>query len=444
MKLVITYYRNLTRWDVKSFLHSLKSVFDIEELGEYIYEHSEKENIFKEKEKEFPILGVTNKEGVYLNIYKKGRNINQSYKKVKKGELVYNPYRINVGSIGIVPDAYNNFYISPAYVIFGTKEMLLNKYLYLILSSDWFNSILRASTSGSVRQNLTYDLLASLKIPIPPITVQKQIVSDYYFSKEKAEKLQKEANEQEKQIDDYLLDELGIEKKKNKKRRGAFVVNFKDCERWGVDFNSYNWTLDDLLFSSIFKLKKISQVANVNPTYEFSQIDKEKEISFIPMEFVSDKTGHIEKTEKRILKKVFSGYTKFKEGNLLFAKITPCMQNGKCAIAKNLKNGIGVGSTEFHVLKINSEEIKVEFLWNILLLCYLRKSAQRFFIGSAGQQRVPDIFLKNLKIPIPPLPKQKQLVEQIEKIRENIKQKREESKQLLQEAKDKVEKMILS
>ena len=181
MKIVITYYRNLTRWDVKSFLHSLKSVFDIEELGEYIYEHSEKENIFKEKEKEFPILGVTNKEGVYLNIYKKGRNINQSYKKVKKGELVYNPYRINVGSIGIVPDAYNNFYISPAYVIFGTKEMLLNKYLYLILSSDWFNSILRASTSGSVRQNLTYDLLASLKIPIPPITVQKQIVSDYYF-----------------------------------------------------------------------------------------------------------------------------------------------------------------------------------------------------------------------------------------------------------------------
>ena len=176
MKTVIAQYKDLTRWDVKSFLHVLQSNFATEELGAHIYEHSEKENIFEQEEKEFPILGVTNKAGVYLNEYKKGAEINQPYKKVQAGELTYNPYRVNVGSIGIVQDEFDNFYISPAYVVFGAKATLLNEYLYLVLSSVWFNPFLRSATSGSVRQNLTYELLASLKIPITHIKTQQKIV----------------------------------------------------------------------------------------------------------------------------------------------------------------------------------------------------------------------------------------------------------------------------
>jgi len=129
MKTIIARYKNLTRWDVKSFLHILQSDFSIEELGAHIYEHSEKENIFNQKEKEFPILGVTNKVGVYLNEYKKGAQIHQPYKKVKAEELTYNPYRVNVGSIGIVQNEFDDFYISPAYVVFGVKKhCLMNIY----------------------------------------------------------------------------------------------------------------------------------------------------------------------------------------------------------------------------------------------------------------------------------------------------------------------------
>ena len=167
MKIVITEYKNLTRWDVKAYLSTLKSIFGVEKIGKYIYEHSEKIKLFEYSEQEFPILGVTNKEGVYLNLYEKGKNIHQPYKKVLKDELFYNPYRINIGSIGIVPDKYDSFYTSPAYVVFGVKEGLINEYLYLILKSNWYNVFLRAATSGSVRQNLTYELLSSLKIPIP-------------------------------------------------------------------------------------------------------------------------------------------------------------------------------------------------------------------------------------------------------------------------------------
>jgi hypothetical protein len=86
MQTVITYYKNLTRWDIKSYLCLFQSTYAVEELGKYIYEHSENENIGNEAEKEFPILGVTNKVGVYFNEYVKGENINQPYKKARAGE----------------------------------------------------------------------------------------------------------------------------------------------------------------------------------------------------------------------------------------------------------------------------------------------------------------------------------------------------------------------
>ena len=71
----------------------------------------------------------------------------------------------------------------------------------------------------------------------------------------------------------------------------------------------------------------------------------------MPMEYVNDEFGVIVKQDSRRVAEVEKGYTYFGEGDVLFAKITPCMENGKGAIATNLKNGVGFGSTEFHVLR---------------------------------------------------------------------------------------------
>lgn len=83
--------------------------------------------------------------------------------------------------------------------------------------------------------------------------------------------------------------------------------------------------------------------------------------------------------------------------------------NGKCAIAENLTNQIGIGSTEFHVISPNKDLIDTKYLWSILRKKIFRKSAERFFIGSAGQKRVPVNFLEDVKIPLPPLTKQKEI-----------------------------------
>jgi type I restriction enzyme M protein len=210
LKSVEVQFANLNRWDAKSYLYKLISPFPLNKLGNYIYEHSEKIKLFDFPEDEFPILGVTNKEGVYLNFIEKGETFNQPYKKVKYGELTYNPYRVNVGSIGLVDEEFDNFYISPAYIVFGIKEEkteeLLKEYLYLVLSSDWFNPLLRAATSGSVRQNLTFDLLADLEIPIPNIEKQKEIVVNWLVLKTQEQKLKETLQNFKNDLSEMILE----------------------------------------------------------------------------------------------------------------------------------------------------------------------------------------------------------------------------------------------
>ena len=110
---------------------------------------------------------------------------------------------------------------------------------------------------------------------------------------------------------------------------------------------------------------------------------------------------------------VSKGYTRFSEGDVLFAKITPCMENGKIAIARGLNNGRGCGSTEFHVLRPH-EGVSRDFLYFFLLQDEFRKEAQRNMSGTAGQLRVPAAWLNDANILLPPLAEQHRIVAEIE------------------------------
>ena len=155
----------------------------------------------------------------------------------------------------------------------------------------------------------------------------------------------------------------------------------------------------------------------------FKCIDDDLEVTFLPMENVSING----KVKTNIIKKYYEvkkGYSYFKENDVLFAKITPCMENGKSAVAKNLKNELGVGSTEFHVLRPKINYINSVWLYNLVHFKWFRLMAEYKMTGSAGQRRVPSTFLKNFITIVPPLELQNQFaefVEHVEKNKENIK-----------------------
>ena len=126
------------------------------------------------------------------------------------------------------------------------------------------------------------------------------------------------------------------------------------------------------------------------------------------MPAVNERNGAITRPEVKPYQAVRKGYTYFEEGDVLFAKITPCMQNGKHAIARDLLDGIGFGSTEFHVLR-PGERVTAEWVHFYLRQARVLEEATAHFEGSVGQQRVPADFLRRLQIPLPPVAEQRRL-----------------------------------
>jgi len=155
---------------------------------------------------------------------------------------------------------------------------------------------------------------------------------------------------------------------------------------------------------------RLGDVCEINPRRPRDLArDADALTTFVPMSAVDERSGTIAAPELRPYGEVKKGYTCFAEGDVLFAKITPCMQNGKHAIARRLAGGIGFGSTEFHVIR-PGPEIVSEWIHHFIRQPSVLEAAMAYFYGAVGQQRVPAEFLERLEMPLPPLAEQKRIV----------------------------------
>lgn len=442
--LQFVFFSTVKLWDVKRFiLNNINSKYPIRMLGDYIIVRNEKVKPYESPEKEFSILGVNNKTGLFDAYIKKGKEINQPYKKVYVNDLAYNPYRINVGSIGIKTEDHKNEFISPAYIVFSCNEKLNPGFLFRIFQTETFNKIINENTTGSVRQNLTFDTLANIRIPVPPIDIQNRLLNNFNKKIQLAEEQEKKSIELEQHIEDYLSEELGIEKQKNNiYKKGLNYISFKELSVWGVT-ELLNGIGNKHFNSKIYSNVKLSSIIYINPRTDISNLNNNNSMSFIPMTSISSEYGEI--IEEHIGKKCKSkGYTKFQNDDLIWARITPCMENGKSAIAKNLINKVGYGSTEFHVLRKKDNNIMMEYLHILLRTKIILSNAVNYFTGSAGQQRVPKNYLENLYIPFPPLKIQQKIVNYIQNIRNKIKELKSQGKENRETAILEIEKEIFN
>jgi type I restriction enzyme S subunit len=169
------------------------------------------------------------------------------------------------------------------------------------------------------------------------------------------------------------------------------------------------------IIPSNWQYTDLENIADINPKFDKSKYSDELEVSFIPMKRVSELTGIVDLSETRKFGEVKKGYTPFQNGDIIFAKITPCMENGKVAILSGLLNDIGFGSTEFHVLRLSNYMTR-KYLFYYLVQEIFRRDAERNMTGSVGQKRVPTDFLKKTSIPLPPLQEQHRIVNKIEEL----------------------------
>ncbi|KRE48374.1 restriction endonuclease subunit S [Paenibacillus sp. Soil724D2] len=173
----------------------------------------------------------------------------------------------------------------------------------------------------------------------------------------------------------------------------------------------------------IWRKVKLEDIAEINPRTDISKLNEDSIVSVLPMSFISEE-GKIIQSNTSKLSEVTKGLTSFSEYDVLLAKITPCMENGKRAIARGLENGVGFGSTEFHVLRAK-EQVLPEFIYFYIGQKSFRKEAELNMTGSAGQKRVPTNFLKNKILMLPSLDIQNKIVAALNEANELIQRRKE-------------------
>jgi restriction endonuclease S subunit len=380
-------WKNFERWDVKFFKTQIKSSYPIVKLASYITEHVERKLLYDFPEASFKILGVTNSGGIFHAYDCLGEEINQPYKQVDSGDLAYNPYRVNVGSIGVVPPELGGNYISPAYVVFAAdSSRLLSEYLFLILKSEWYNPILRAATAGSVRQNLTFELLGTLEIPFPPLQVQQAIVHYWKTIQKTITDAEYKLGHLKQRVNDYLHSLTIMEPCE----RRALTLSWDKLESWDVKSSR----------AAAFKLanpafKPLSEYAEEATELARPKLEPEKDW---PVYGVNNKEGVF-----------FSDYQKGADFNASYKRIrkdwffhNPTRSSvGSLGIVPEVPED-AITSPEYQVWRIHNG-LQTGFAAVMITTEYFIKLIQFNRVGAVKQR----LYVENLlSIPIPEIPEE--------------------------------------
>ncbi|MBU0731746.1 restriction endonuclease subunit S [Patescibacteria group bacterium] len=321
-----------------------------------------------------------------------------------KGTFLMAMYGANIGQtaeLGI--EATTNQAVC---AFFPDESKILKDFLKIYLINEKDNLIDKGF--GGAQSNISQTIIKDLRIPLPPIPNQKEILMKLNESKSILTK------------STSLLFEAEI--------RLANVMS-SALHKLIPD--------DESVLPEGWEMVELQDIAEINPKKsEVKDISDDTDVSFVPMAAVNEHTGKIETPEIRKIGKVRKGYTYFKNGDVLFAKITPCMENGKSAIANNLVNGIGFGTTEFHVIR-PSDRLNAKFIYSILRSDYFRHIAQQHMTGTAGQARVPTDYIKTYQIALPPIEEQEKIVDRLTMIKSKV----NEARNIYKEAKSRTDKI---
>ncbi len=435
-------FTELERWDVKYFLGRVKSKYLLVSFSEFVQEHNEKVRPYNSPNETFKILGVNNTHGIFHAYDAKGKNIKQPYKKVSAGDFAYNPYRINVGSIGWVPSEHDGAYISPAYVVFSVdSSVILPELFWFIMKSVFFNQTLRAATAGSVRMNLTYPLLKTLKIPLPPLLVQHKIVTHWKTAQSAIAVAKDRAAQIEKDTHARFLLNLGLPKAKRSIPPKCFAVYWGKFERWGVSYNQTAISMIDLSRGRY----PVVELSSILELIQYGTSDKantsEKGAPVLRMNNI--KNGYLDYTNLKhlVLTKKTRESLLLIDGDILFNRTNSKELVGKCAVFH--------GSDEYvfasYLIRVRPEPNSAisDFVAYCINSVIGRQQIDALSRQIIGQANINSQELRSIQIPLPPLGSQIAIMAHIETGRNEIIQIGRKIDQLLRQTQTEIEQMIL-
>ena len=379
-----------------------------------------------------------------------------------------------VGETYIIPNNAEKGIINQALMKISLKDDIEKTY-YLQYFDYFLKEESKEKSKGTAIKNIPpFKVFKEFPFPLPPLNEQKRIVEklDFLFDKTKKAKeiieeikidienrkisildrafkgtlTSKWRNENKvsdvkellKSINDEKIKKweeecLQAEKDGNKKPKKPII---REVEDMIVPVDEQPYKLPDS-----WVWVRLGEVVEVNPNKIKIDIGENELVDFIPMKNVSESSPEIIEKNFEKFKDLQKGYTQFIKNDILFAKITPCMENGKTAIISDLKEKIGYGSTEFHILR-STKIINNKLLYNFLKQKGFREDARYNMTGSVGFRRVPTEFMKSYPFPLPPLEEQQEIVRILDEVLENENKVKELLE--LEERIDVLEKSILN
>lgn len=292
--------------------------------------------------------------------------------------------------------------------------------------------------SGATVQSLNTEQLMDLSIPLPPLPEQRKIVAELdvaYAAKRAADE---KATKLLASIDDMVLNELGIAKlpkPDTSLSSRIFIVPAREVANTTLAPDHY---FDSIDFSKAkYPCERFVERIDIDPPCGLEQITK-----LVPMEGVSAEWCAIERIQD-ISPDATQGYSTFRGGDVIWARITPCMENGKSAVVEAEPSECFCGSTEFLVFRPKDDKVNPYYLQSLLHLKRFREVAAHHFTGTSGHQRVTSDFFKSISIPVPPRSVQDRIASTALSIRAEARKLKADATAALDAAKRKIECMVM-
>lgn len=206
-------YAKTQQWDVKSGRAAafISANPGFVRLGDYMHECSETVRPWEEPEKKWPIYGVNNKDGVFLNTHQKGKDFNAPYKRIEKNWFFHNPTRANVGSLGIVPEVPEEAITSPEYQVWRLHSGFLPDFMALMIHTAYFLSLVDFNRVGGVKQRMYYANLAEIRLPMIDLEIQKKFADQRLAILSAITKANEKLEERKTEIEKIILGIRSVE-----------------------------------------------------------------------------------------------------------------------------------------------------------------------------------------------------------------------------------------
>jgi type I restriction enzyme, S subunit len=289
---------------------------------------------------------------------------------VRPGDLVFSNVFAWEGAVALASEQEAGMIGSHRFMTYTPRDDSVNqRYLRHFFSSERGVELLSIASPGSAGRNrtLAVERFEAIEIPLPDIDEQRKIADHLDCVARTIEAI------------------------------GSYSASTPAATQSLAD-TLIQEVLDDGVRAG-WRMVPLTDVADVNPPR--TKIDPDTEVAFVPMASLDDATGAIRSPEIATAAEIGQGYKQFRRGDVIFARITPCMQNGKSAVITDDLPIYGYGSTEFHVIRPGGD-VLAEWVHAIVRTRDFRLAAADRFTGTAGQQRVPASFLQDARIPLPP------------------------------------------